>query len=126
SDRRVHIGPEGWLLVEQPLPGEEGPTKYYLSSLPPNTPLRLLVLLARSRWVVEQFYEDAKGERGLDEYQGRRWDGLHRHLALVMLAYSFLVWVRLKPPAEGGLSPLRSRPDVPRPPSPHPRAAAPR
>jgi hypothetical protein len=80
-------------------------------------------LLAHSRWVVEQFYEDAKGECGLDEYQGRRWDGLHRHLALVMLAYSFLVWVRLTPPGEGGLSPLSGRQNVPRPAPAHPRAA---
>jgi SRSO17 transposase len=115
SDRRVHTGPEGWLLVEQPLPGEEGPTKYYLSNLPADTPLRQLVLLAHSRWVVEQFYEDAKGECGLDEYQGRRWDGLHRHLALVMLAYSFLVWARSQPPEAGGLFPLSRGPLVPRP-----------
>ncbi len=111
----IHTGPEGWLLVEQPLAGEDGPTKYYLSSLPAETPLRQLVLLSHSRWVVEQFYEDAKGECGLDEYQGRRWDGLHRHLALVMLAYSFLVRARSTPPEEGGLSPSaadRTLPDL--------------
>lgn len=124
SDRRVQTGPEGWLLVEQLLPGEAGPTKYYLSSLPADTPLRHLVLLAHSRWVVEQFYEDAKGECGLDEYQGRRWDGLHRHLALVMLAYSFLVWSRSQSPDQGGLSPLRSEPHTTRPAPPRPRAAA--
>ena len=124
SNRRVHTGPEGWLLVEQPLPGEEGPTKYSLSSLAAETPLRRLVLLAHSRWVVEQFYEDAKGECGLDEYQGRRWDGLHRHLALVMLAYSFLAWSRGRPPEQGGLSPLSSGPDVARLAPARPRAAA--
>jgi SRSO17 transposase len=31
------------------------------------------VELAHSRWPIEQFYEDAKGECGLDHYQGRRW-----------------------------------------------------
>jgi SRSO17 transposase len=126
NDARVRTAPKGWLLVERPIPGEEGETKYYLSNLPADTPLRRLLLLAHGRWVVEQFYEDAKGECGLDEYQGRRWDGLHRHQALVMLAYSFLVWARLKPPGEGGLSPLRGRPDLPRPASPCAGAAAPR
>jgi hypothetical protein len=49
------------------------------------------VELAHLRWSVEQFYEDAKGECGFDHFQGRSWTGLHRHLALVMLAYSFLM-----------------------------------
>lgn len=83
--------PEGWLLGERPLPGEEGDPKWFFSCLPADTPLSRLVELAHLRWPIEQFYEDAKGECGLDHYQGRSWDGLHRHLALVMLAYSFLM-----------------------------------
>lgn len=86
SHHRVATGPEGWLLGERPLPGERGEVKWYYSNLPADTPLQRLVELAHSRWPIEQFYEDAKGECGLDHYQGRRWDGLHRHLALVMLA----------------------------------------
>ena len=90
TDRRVSTGPAGWLLGERPLPGHAGERKHYFSSLPADTPLPRLVELAHARWAIEQFYEDAKGECGLDDYQGRRWDGLQRHLALVMLAYSFL------------------------------------
>jgi SRSO17 transposase len=62
--------------------------------------------VAHSRWPIAQFYEDAKGECGLDHYQGRRWDGLHRHLALVMLAYSFLARQRWTPADSAGFSPL--------------------
>jgi SRSO17 transposase len=98
TDRRVSTGPEGWLLGERPLPGASGERKYYVSSLPTDTPLPRLVELAHARWAIEQFYEDAKGECGLDDYQGRRWDGLHRHLALVMLAYSFLAVQALSTP----------------------------
>src|SRR5829696_7649238 len=60
---------------------------------PPTGSRRLerLATLAHSRWAIEQFYEDAKGECGLGDYQGRRFDGLHRHLALSMVAYSFLM-----------------------------------
>jgi SRSO17 transposase len=122
---RVSTGPAGWLLGERPLPGHAGEPKYYFSSLPADTPLQRLVELAHSRWTIEQFYEDAKGECGLDEYQGRRWDGLHRHLALVMLAYSFLVLqsllARPTPGTAGELSPLSTfsaRPDAARRPSP--------
>jgi hypothetical protein len=53
-------------------------------------------------FVIEQLYEDAKQECGLDDFQGRRWDGLHRHLALGMLAYSFLALQRLQLPLPAG------------------------
>ena len=106
SHHRVCTGPEGWLLGERPVPGDSGDRKWYLSTLPADTPLRRLGELAHSRWPIEQFYEDAKGECGLDHYQGRRWDGLHRHLALVMLAYSFLACQRWTPAAPAGFSSL--------------------
>ena len=76
--------------------------KYWFSSLPPETSIARLITLAHARWVIEQFYEDAKQECGLDDFQGRRWDGLHRHLALVMLAYSFLALQRLQLPLPTG------------------------
>jgi SRSO17 transposase len=122
---RVGTGPEGWLIAERPLPGHGGEHKYFFSSLSDDIPLQRLVELAHSRWAIEQFYEDAKGECGLDHYQGRRWDGLHRHVALVMLAYSFLVLqsLRSRPAraANGALPPLGSldtRPDIARRSSP--------
>jgi SRSO17 transposase len=103
---RVFTGPEGWLLGERPVPGARGERKWYYSTLPADTPLQRLVEVAHSRWPIEQFYEDAKGECGLDHYQGRRWDGLHRHLALVMLAYSFLARQRWTPADSAGFAPL--------------------
>ena len=88
-----------------PCLGEQGDEKWYFSTLPSDVPWERLVALAHQRWVIEQFYEDAKGECGLDHYQGRRWGGLHRHLALVMLAYSFLA-LRRAASAAGGFPPL--------------------
>jgi SRSO17 transposase len=128
SHSRVHSGPEGWLLAERPVPAlpsqepstneplpqddtakqeaageqEAEQTKYWFSSLPSQTELSQLVILAHARWVIEQFDEDAKQECGLDDFQGRRWDGLHRHLALVMLAYTFLALQRLQLPLPAG------------------------
>jgi SRSO17 transposase len=46
----------------------------------------------RRAW-VEQFHEEAKELLGWDQYQGRLWSGFHRNAALVMLSYSFLVWL---------------------------------
>ena len=124
SHSRVYTGPEGWLLAERPVPSvwadeasptlvepqekEEEQIKYWFSVLPKESSLQRLVLLAHARWVIEQFYEDAKQECGFDHYQGRSWQGLHRHLALVMLAYSFLMLSRLTLPlpAEEAFSPL--------------------
>jgi SRSO17 transposase len=121
---RLRTAPAGWLLAERPAPGEDGERKWYYAALPADTPLRRLVQLAHARWVVEQFYEEAKGECGLDHHQGRRWDSLHRHLALAMLAYSFLVVARRSTPADGGLSPLTPRADVAGRPPMRPRLAA--
>jgi SRSO17 transposase len=118
SHHRVCTGPEGWLLGERPVRGDSGDHKWYWSNLPADTPLRRLVELAHSRWPIEQFYEDAKGECGLDHYQGRRWDGLHRHLALVMLAYSFLARQRWTPADPAGFSPLWGAPVLPGGPPP--------
>ena len=118
SHSRVYTGPEGWLLAERPVPeavtddGQPTPVesqekekekiKYWFSVLPQDASLSRLVLLAHARWVIEQFYEDGKQECGLDHYQGRSWQGLHRHLALVMLAYSFLMLYRLTLPLPPG------------------------
>ena len=126
THHRVYTGPQGWLLGERPVPGEHGDVKWYFSNLPADTPLERLVELAHSRWPIEQFYEDAKGECGLDDYQGRRWDGLHRHLALVMLAYSFMARGRWIPADSAGFSPLWGASVVPGSASPGVAMALPR
>ncbi len=120
----MKTGSEGWVLAERPVPGEEGERKYYYANLPADTALERLVTIAHARWIIEQFYEDAKGECGLDDYQGRRWDGLHRHLAVAMLTYSFLMLQRhiAADRPDGGLSPL-SRSQLSSGPSPGPELA---
>jgi DDE family transposase len=123
SPPRVWPGPEGWLRGARPMPGE---VKWYCRNLPADTPLQRLVELAHSRWPIEQFYEDAQGECGLAHDQGRRWDGLHRHLALVMLAYSFLARQRWTPAPLAGFSPLGGAAVFPSRPPPGARVALPR
>jgi SRSO17 transposase len=87
--------PEVWLLVEWP-PGEPEPTKYFLCHLPENYTLRGRVRLVKSRWKIEQDYQQLKEELGLDHYEGRNWTGWHHHLTLVMLAHAFLTLEMLR------------------------------
>jgi SRSO17 transposase len=82
----------GWLIGESPGRGQKDEGRSYWSNFGPQMPLSEMVEYAHRRHWVEQFHEEAKGELGWDQYQGRLWPGFHRHAAAVMLAYSFLVW----------------------------------
>jgi len=86
---------EVWLLVEWP-EHEDAPTKYFLCDLPPSYTLRRLVQLAKSRYRIEQDYQQMKEELGLDHYEGRTWNGWHHHITLVMLAQAFLTLETLR------------------------------
>lgn len=90
GNRGAHRDQPGWLIAERPLPKQVGETKYYYAQGLDELELDELAEMAHMRWVIERFYQDAKGEMGLDDYEGRRWQGLHRHIALVMLAHCYL------------------------------------
>ena len=53
-----------------------------------------MVLTANERWKVEQGYQRLKEELGLDHFEGRSWRGLHHHITLCFLAYTFLLRIR--------------------------------
>ncbi len=76
-----------WLLIEEQA---DGKIKYAFSNLPANTSRIRAVRLWKSRWPVEQGYQQMKEELGLDHCEGRSWRGFHHHACLVMLAYGFL------------------------------------
>ena len=68
--------------------------KFFVSNGPMETRLETLLLVAFSRWRVERCFEDQKSEIGLDQYEGRRYLGLKRHLIISAVSYLFLARVR--------------------------------
>ena len=114
----------GWLIGQRPGRGQHGDWQYFWSDFPATTPLARMVEYAHRRHWVEQYHEEAKTELGWDQYQGRRWDGFHRHAITVMLSYSFLVWLEARQRQQRQ---VRGRPRVAFSPTPGPPAdAAPR
>jgi SRSO17 transposase len=85
-------GEEVWLIGEHRSNGER---KYYLSNLPPETPIKTLAATIKARWICEQAHQQLKEELGLDHFEGRSWTGLHRHALMTMIAYAFLQSRRL-------------------------------
>src|SRR6476659_409660 len=85
-------GDEAWLIGEHRMSGEK---KYYLANLPAKTDLRTLATTIKARWVCEQAHQQMKEELALDHFEGRSWQGLHRHALMTMIAYAFLQHRRL-------------------------------
>ena len=92
--------PLEWLLIEWP-EGEREPTKYWLSTLPEDTPIEVLVDTAKLRWRIERDYEELKSELGLAHFEGRGWRGFHHHATLCIAAYGFLIRERAAFPPSG-------------------------
>jgi SRSO17 transposase len=81
-----------WLLVRRRL--SDGELAFYACYGPAATPLIGLVRVAGSRWAVEERFQQAKDQVGLDQYEVRRWPGWYRHVTLALLAHAFLAVTR--------------------------------
>jgi SRSO17 transposase len=82
-----------WLLMRRSI-AEPEEIAYYLCHGPAQTTVHELIAIAGRRWVIEDCFEQAKGEVGLDEYEVRKWDGWQRHITLCLLAHAYLTVVR--------------------------------
>lgn len=67
---------------------------YYLAYGPAQTPAEELIRIAGRSWQVEECFEAAKGEVGLEEYEVSKWDGWHRHITVCLIAHAYLAIVR--------------------------------
>jgi SRSO17 transposase len=87
-------GHQRWLLVRRSR--RDGELAFYACYGPAETSLLGLVRVAGTRWAVEEGFQAAKTEVGLDHYEVRRWPGWYRHITLALLAHAFLVVTRTK------------------------------
>ena len=89
-----------WLLIRRSV---SDPTEvaYFACGGPPGTTVADLVRVAGTRWAIEECFELAKGDCGLDEYEVRSWTGWHRHVTLSLFALAVVAVIRsrlVKPP----------------------------
>ena len=82
-----------WLLARRSI-AKPGELAYYVCFGPAGTTLEELVRVAGTRWAIEECFEEAKGQVGLDQYEVRRWNGWYRHITLAMLAHAYLMVIR--------------------------------
>jgi SRSO17 transposase len=86
---------EYWLLARRSLT-DPSELAYYLCHTPKRVSLGELVRVAGARWAIEETFQTAKGQTGLDHYQVRQYTGWYRHITLSMLAHAFLTVIRSK------------------------------
>ena len=65
--------------------------------------------MAGSRWAIEECFQTAKNETGLDQYQVRRYDAWYRHATLAMLAHAYLAVTAATAPKALAAASSRSR-----------------
>jgi len=82
-----------WVLIRRSL-SDRSERAYYRVYGPATTTLAVVVPVTGSRWKIEEGYEQAKGQVGLDQYEVRTWRAWYRYVTLALLAYTALVVMR--------------------------------
>lgn len=100
-------GRRGWVLARRSV-SKPGEVAYYVCFGRRGTRLRELVRVAGARWAVEESFQTAKNEVGLDQYQVRRYDAWYAHVTLAMAAVAFLVATRAAEAEKGATLPART------------------
>lgn len=86
--------------------GVEEEIAYFLAYAPPESVVADLVQVAGMRWQIEECFQAAKNECGLDQYEVRRYVGWYRHITLAMLAHAYLAVMAADAAAKGGAETL--------------------
>jgi len=72
----------------------DGDLAFFCTWCPAGTDIAMLVSVEGHRWAIEDSFETAKTELGLDHNETRSWHGWHRHVSLVMLAFALMAAIR--------------------------------
>jgi SRSO17 transposase len=98
------------LLIRRSL--TDGECAYFTTWCPAGTTIETLATVEGRRWAIEDAFETAKNEFGLDHNETRSWHGWHRHVSLVMLAFAMLATIQHKanaPPPKTLINLTRTR-----------------
>jgi len=82
-----------WLLIRRDV-ADPADVAFFTCGGPAGTTLDTLVRVAGSRWGIEECFEIAKGDCGLDHYEVRGWVGWHRHVTLSLFALAVVAVIR--------------------------------
>jgi SRSO17 transposase len=99
--RRIILSADGlpqktvWLLIRRTL-SDDPDYSYFISNASSSTRLKTLVWLSGLRWAIEQCFEEAKTELGMDHYEVRKFKGWHHHMLTCMLAHFFLWHLKIR------------------------------
>jgi SRSO17 transposase len=91
DDERVGLWTRG-LLIRRNI--TDGDLAFFSTWCPAGTSIETLVKVEGHRWAIEDSFETAKNELGLDHNETRSWHGWHRHVSLVMLAFAMMAAIR--------------------------------
>ncbi|MFI1259175.1 hypothetical protein ACH4U6_36335 [Streptomyces netropsis] len=100
-----------WILARRS-PARPDEIAYYVAYALNGTTVAELVRVAGSRWAIEEAFQAAKNECGLDQYEVRRYPGWYRHITLAMLAHAFLAVLAAQATEKGAAETTRPAPSV--------------
>jgi SRSO17 transposase len=107
---------EVWLLARRSV-SDPSELAYFLSNADASTPLTVLAHVASTRYTIEQCFEEAKDDVGLDHYEVRLWSSWYRYITLGMMALAWMASACAKlaagafsRPPEANVGPTHARP----------------
>lgn len=74
----------------------DGDLAFFTTWCPAGTGIQTLVAVEGHRWAIEDSFETAKNEFGLDHNETRSWHGWHRHVSFAMLAFAMMAVIRYR------------------------------